>query len=189
MKLYTRTGDEGFTNLLAGTRTRKDDPRVQALGSLDELNSTLGWTLAQARAVGHVVISSSLEPVQPELFVLGARLAALGTGRPLRDLPESAIERMEQDIDTIWADLEPLRSFILPGGCELASRLHIARAVARQAERDVVHLLNPREATILHDPLAVRYLNRLNDLLFALARLANRDAGEPDVPWHGAGGG
>ena len=185
IKLYTRTGDEGFTNLLGGARTRKDDPRVEALGGLDELNSTIGWTLAQARAVGHVVITSSLEPIQPELFILGARVAGLGTNRAPRDLPLESIARMEQDIDTIWADLTPLKSFILPGGSELACRLHLARAEARRAERAVVHLLNPREATLLHDPIAVKYLNRLNDLLFALARLANRDAGEPEILWQG----
>lgn len=184
MKVYTRTGDEGFTSLIGGGRARKDDPRVEALGGLDELNSVIGWALCEARRVEHVFISGALEPVQRELFVLGSRMAMLGTGKLPPDLPQAAVDRMERDIDVIWADLEPLTSFIIPGGSELGSRLHVARAVCRRAERAVIHLLNPTAEVVLFDPLAVKYLNRLNDLLFALARLANRDAGENDVLWH-----
>lgn len=185
MKIYTKHGDEGFTSLLGGSRTRKDDPRIVALGEVDSLNSTIGWVLSATRAMPHIVITSALEPVQAELFILGARLAAMGTTKEPMPLPDSTIERMERDIDMISEDLEPLTDFVLPGGCELACRLHIARTVARRAEREVVHLLNPRDETLLHDPTALRYLNRLNDLLFVLARLANRDAGEGDIHWHG----
>ena len=111
-------------------------------------------------------------------------MAALGTGRDLVELPEGVSTRMEQDIDTVWDDLGPLKTFLVPAGCELACRLHLARTACRAAERAVVHLLNPVDPLLLHDPLAIQYLNRLGDLLFALARLANRDAGEPEVPWH-----
>lgn len=183
MKLYTRKGDEGFTSLLGGTRARKDDARVEALGSLDELNSAVGLAMAQAREIEHVVIRSTLAPIQGELFVIGARIAALGSATVPAALPDGVIERLERDIDTVCADLAPLKHFVLPRGSELAARLHLARAVSRRAERAVVHLLNPTDPELLHDPITMKYLNRLNDLLFALARLANRDAGESEIRW------
>ena len=183
MKIYTRTGDEGFTSLLGAVRARKDDSRVEAIGALDELNSAIGWALCQARQTTHVVISSALEPIQRDLFALGTRIAALGTKTNPRELPREAVERLERDIDAMSEDLPGLKSFILPAGCELACRLHLCRALCRRAERTVVHMFNPIDARSLHDPQALAYLNRLSDLLFTLARLANRDGGEGEMGW------
>lgn len=188
MKIYTRTGDEGFTSLLGAARARKDDSRVEAIGMLDELNCAVGFALAQARATTHVVICSILEPIQTDLFTLGTRIAALGTKRTPRELPRDVVERLERDIDALTEDLEPLKSFILPGGSELGCRLHLCRAVCRRAERAVVHMLNPTDARPLHDPQTLAYLNRLSDLLYTLARLANRDAGECETIWTGQPG-
>ncbi len=185
MKIYTRTGDEGFTSLLGAVRARKDDSRIEAVGTLDELNAALGWALCQARLATHVVIGSILEPIQHEIFILGTRIAALGTKTTPRDVPPNAVERMERDIDALTEDLPPLKAFIIPGGCELGCRLHLCRVICRRAERAVVHMFNPIEARPLHDPQALVYLNRLSDLLFILARLANRDAGESEEVWVG----
>jgi cob(I)alamin adenosyltransferase len=183
MKIYTRTGDEGFTSLLGGVRTRKDDSRIEAVGALDELNVAIGCALCQARESTHVVISSILEPIQRDIFTLGTRMAALGTKTNPRELPSEAVERLERDIDALTEDLPTLKSFILPGGSELACRLHLCRVACRRAERYVVHMFNPIDTRPLHDPQALVYLNRLSDLLFTLARLANRDAGETETVW------
>jgi cob(I)alamin adenosyltransferase len=183
MKTFTRTGDEGFTSLLGGMRARKDDSRIEAVGALDELNTAVGWALSQARQTTHVVIGSILEPIQRDLFTLGARIAALGTQTTPRELPSEAVERLERDLDALAEDLPPLKGFIFPGGCELACRLHLCRAVCRRAERTIVHMFNPIDARPLLDPQALAYLNRLSDLLFTLARLANRDAGESETAW------
>ena len=182
MDVYTRKGDEGFTSLLGSQRVRKDDPRIEAIGTLDELNTHLGLALCEGRHATHTPITNILQPIQEELPTIASRLAALGTGKPVRPLSDGIIERMECQIDTLCQDLAPLQTFLVPGGCELACRLHVCRAVCRAAERTVVHLLNPTDERILYDPLAVRYLNRLSDLLFTLARLANRDAGETELP-------
>ena len=183
MKLYTRTGDAGFTDLLGTRRVRKDDSRIEACGVVDELNCWLGHCLVEADRTGQQTIGEALGDVQADLFTLGARLAALGTGRPPRDLPLDAVERLEIRADTIGDGLPPVDHFVVPGGCELATRLHIARAVCRRAERTVVHLLNPRDENFVHDPLAVRYLNRLSDLLFAAARLVNVNAHMAEALW------
>ena len=101
----------------------------------------------------------------------------------MRELPPDAVQRMEGHIDSLSRELPPLRTFLLPAGCELACRLHVCRSLCRRAERAVIHLLNPLDGQLLHDPQAVPYLNRLSDLLFTLARLANRDAEEEETPW------
>ena len=185
MKIYTRSGDEGFTSLLGAVRARKDDSRIEAIGVVDELNCAIGWALCQARLSTHVVIGSVLEPIQRDLFTLGSRVAALGTQTNPRELPHEAVERMERDIDAMAGDLPPLKNFVLPGGSELACRLHLCRVICRRAERAVVHMFNPIDSRPLHDPQALVYLNRLSDLLFTLARLANRDAGETETAWTG----
>jgi cob(I)alamin adenosyltransferase len=182
VKIYTKKGDEGFTSLL-GARARKDDARVEALGAIDELNCSIGLARCEAKRVTHMVIMNVLQPIQEELFSLGSRVAGMGTGKSLRQMPSDSVERMENSVDALWQDMPPLHAFILPGCCELACRLHICRAVCRRAERAVVHLLNPTEQHPLYDPVAVPYLNRLSDLLFTLARLANRDAGELETLW------
>ena len=183
MKLYTKKGDAGFTNLMGRQRVRKDDPRINAAGLVDELNSWVGHAATEARQVGHEVIENALAPVQGDLFTVGARLAALGLGKMPREMPRDAIEDLECRIDALCERLDPLTHFILPGGCELASRLHLCRAVCRRAERAVVGLLNPRDDEFVHDPLSVQYLNRLSDLLFAAARLATLDAGCAEKQW------
>jgi cob(I)alamin adenosyltransferase len=168
-RIYTRGGDRGETSLGDGSRASKLDPLVQAYGAVDELNSLVGWTRL-------VCGEGPLERVQNELFDLGADLSVPfveGDGK-LR-VEQAAIDRLEADCDSWNADLPELRSFVLPGGSEAASRLHIARAVCRRAERVVLGVATERVV----NPLAAVYLNRLSDLLFILARAANAGADEP----------
>jgi cob(I)alamin adenosyltransferase len=168
-RIYTRGGDRGETSLGDGTRTSKLDPLVQAYGTVDELNSVLGWAQVEAR-------DARLARIQNELFDLGADLCvpfAAGDGK-LR-IQQAAVDRLEAECDDANATLPELKSFVLPGGSELAARLHIARAVCRRAERDAL-------AAEGINPLAVVYLNRLSDLLFILARAANVGGDEP--LWH-----
>ena len=162
-KIYTRGGDAGETSLGDMSRVSKLDPLVQAYGAVDELNSVIGWVIVE-------VPGSALTRIQNELFDVGADLSvpyAEADGKLRVD--QAAIDRLEADCDEANAPLAPLKSFILPGGSEKASRLHIARAVCRRAERDV--LAAARERPV--NPLAVVYLNRLSDLLFILARAAS----------------
>ncbi|HTN74391.1 MAG TPA: cob(I)yrinic acid a,c-diamide adenosyltransferase [Pirellulaceae bacterium] len=179
MKIYTKTGDTGETGLFAGPRVRKDDTRIEAYGDVDELNAWLGLSRAEG-PTSH--IDSVLSHVQHELFAVGAELATPNPDQhQMRLISEEHIVALEAAIDRSEAMLKPLTQFILPGGTKIASHLHIARCVCRRAERRVVTLA-------AHEPAAdflvvIRYLNRLSDLLFVLARLANAIAGWPDVPW------
>jgi cob(I)alamin adenosyltransferase len=173
MRIYTRTGDQGFTGLSGGARARKSDPRIEALGAVDETNAALG--LARAHTREDAVLDPILEGLQHRLFDLGADLASPGAqGR----ITPAQIEGLEEAIDRLEADLEPLRAFILPGGGPAAAALHLARTVARRAERALVAMEGAGEA---FDPNALAMLNRLSDLLFVAARHANRAAG--DVLW------
>jgi cob(I)alamin adenosyltransferase len=175
-RIYTRTGDAGETGLVDGSRIAKEHPRAQAIGDVDEVNSAIGLALAQpmpddARA--------KLGRVQNELFDLGADLATPGeTFEPsemVLRVVQAQVDRLETEIDAMNQELEPLRSFILPGGGEAAARVHLARAIARRAERSVVAA--GRETAL--NPLAGKYLNRLSDHLFVLARvLAKQGGGE-----------
>jgi cob(I)alamin adenosyltransferase len=183
MKIYTRKGDAGFTNLLGSQRVRKDDSRIEAGGLMDELNCWIGHAASEARRVGHDTTVNTLTPVQADLFALSTHVAALGTGKAPRGMSYDVIADVEARIDAISDQLPSLAHFILPGGCELATRLHLCRAACRRAERGVVHLLNPLDDEFVHDPLTVQYLNRLSDLLFVLTRLVNQDAGCADQPW------
>jgi cob(I)alamin adenosyltransferase len=162
-KIYTRGGDAGETSRGDMSRVSKLDPLVRAYGTVDELNSVIGWVLIE-------VPSATLVRVQNELFDLGADLSVPyeGADGKLR-IDQPAIDCLEGDCDAANEPLEPLKSFILPGGSEQAARLHIARAVCRRAERDVLEAAQQRPV----NPLAVVYLNRLSDLLFILARAAN----------------
>ena len=183
MPLYTRTGDDGTTGLIGGSRARKDDLRIAAYGSVDELNAHLGV----ARTVAERWLDALLAPVQNELFVVGSHLA-LGPGESAERfaVPPLRIEstlRLEAEIDAADAELAPLRNFILPGGAPAAAALHVARTVCRRAERDVVRIAGDAQA----EGHTVRYLNRLSDWLFAQARLTNHRAGIADVPWTHAG--
>lgn len=177
MKIYTKTGDEGQTGLFGGARVAKSDSRVRAYGDVDELNSTIGL----ARAVGGLEadIDTLLQRIQGELFCLGAELAT-APGRELKGfepLSDAHVEGLEKAIDETELRLQPLKTFVLPGGSVGAAQLHIARTVCRRAERSVVGSESEIRAVLL------RYLNRLSDLLFTLARDANRAAGVQDVPW------
>lgn len=185
MKIYTRTGDRGETGLFGGQRVRKDHARVEAYGDVDELNSVLGLAAVELAREGQDEMARRLRDLQSDLFSLGAILA---TPRPedggrenahLPELPEGRVEEMERWIDDAEQELEPLRNFILPGGGEAAARLHLGRTVCRRAERRVVNL-----AHVAHiDEALIVYLNRLSDLLFTLARLANHRAGVADLVW------
>lgn len=179
MKIYTKTGDTGETGLFGGPRVRKDDPRIEAYGTVDELNSVLG--MARCEEVP-TAIDVLLGQIQNELFSVGAELATRTPGPssvPTIHAPQ--IEALEQAIDKFEEQLEPLRQFILPGGTKAASVLHLARTVCRRAERQVVTLAATPGETVSND--LVIYLNRLSDLLFVLARATNHSAGCPDIPW------
>jgi cob(I)alamin adenosyltransferase len=177
MKIYTRTGDDGSTGLFGGGRVRKDDPRVEAYGTVDEANAAVGFArAARLEPAAEVVLAR----VQSSLFDVGARLAAPPEkAAKVPTVTEADVKALEDAIDALDATLPPLKTFVLPGGSEPAARLHLARTVVRRAERSVVSL----SASQAVDPTIVRYLNRLSDLLFVQARAANRSAGVPDVPW------
>lgn len=182
MKLYTRRGDAGETDLFGGARVPKDHLRVEAYGAVDELNAALG---VAAAATGHADLRALASELQSQLFALGAQLAAPDAERRAKSaLPgprDEHVTRLEREIDRFEAELPPLRRFVLPGGTPGAAALHLARTVCRRAERRAVAL--GREEAV--DPVAIRFLNRLSDLLFVLARLENRRAGLPDVEWPG----
>ena len=181
LRIYTRTGDQGTTGLFGGGRVDKHHPRVEAYGDVDELNAALGL----ARAVETMPrIDEVLVPVQRDLFAIGALLATPDREKMQQQLEKARIDdariaQLERAIDDGEAELEPLRSFIVPGGTPKAAALHVARTVCRRAERRVVALARDVEIPAL----AVQYLNRLSDLLFVLARMANRRAGMGEVTW------
>jgi cob(I)alamin adenosyltransferase len=181
MKIYTKTGDTGQTGLFGGGRVPKDDLRVEAYGDVDELNAVLGM----ARCIEMMPrIDEVLVPIQRDLFAIGALLATPDRDRMASHLEkaridESRIIELEHAIDDGEAELEPLRAFIIPGGTPKAAALHVARTVCRRAERHVVRLQHDVELPAM----AIIYLNRLSDLLFTLARLANRRAGVGEVTW------
>jgi cob(I)alamin adenosyltransferase len=181
-KIYTRTGDDGTTGLLGSGRLLKDDPRIEAYGTVDELNAALGV----ARASGLDAEADALvADVQDDLFSVGAALADPDPNGLFHSRVDAdRAERLERAIDAMEAGLPPLTRFILPGGTPAAAQLHHARTVARRAERLVV-ALSHREGEHVPAPLTV-YLNRLSDFLFVLARAVNHRAGVADVPWRGA---
>lgn len=179
MKIYTKTGDGGDTGLFAGPRVRKHHPRIEAYGTVDELNSLLGVIRAEAPPAD---LDELLSQVQHDLFALGAELA---TPEPQKHgltlLGAAHIQRLERAIDRFEEQLAPLKEFILPGGTRVASLLHLARTVCRRAERGVVSLCDAEGSAVR--PETIQYLNRLSDCLFVLARAANAAAGCVDVPW------
>jgi cob(I)alamin adenosyltransferase len=206
VKLYTRTGDDGTTGLFGGQRVGKDDPRVEAYGTVDELNAAIGMVLAavpgpmkpdltkshpggEARRRSGSSSSSALDSMRAMLTSLQSRLFDLGAdlATPAGSKHESKVARLdashaaelERWIDEVDGGNEPMTQFVLPGGTELAARLHVARTICRRAERLLVSLA--RAETV--NPHAVVVLNRLSDLLFAMARRANREVGVADVPW------
>jgi cob(I)alamin adenosyltransferase len=188
MKLYTRSGDDGSTGLFGGDRVSKDHPRVDAYGTVDELNATIG--LVRAACDPGDLFQSSLmttfESIQSRLFDIGADLATpegnKHESRVMR-ISQAQVAEVEGWIDAFDAGNEPMTSFVLPGGTELAARLHLARTVCRRAERIMIHLHHLEPVT----EGAIIYMNRLSDLLFAMARRANQEAGVRDIPWIPAG--
>jgi cob(I)alamin adenosyltransferase len=180
-KIYTRTGDEGTSAFGTGQRRPKSDPRFEAIGTVDELNAAIGVARLHEAAAGSA-LSEALARIQNDLFDLGADLATLDDGekpsrRRLR-IVAGQVERLEHEIDALNADLAPLTSFVLPAGTPAAAAFHVCRTVARRAERVMVALAAAEPV----NPEALRYINRLSDLLFVAARVANRN-GADDVLW------
>lgn len=183
MKIYTRTGDEGRTKLYGGDPVLKDDPRVAAYGTLDELNAAIGCALAldPDSRLG----LDELREVQADLLVLGSRLAAADPERAesrgsIPRLGQERIAALESWIDALDEELEPLDSFVLPGGGPAGAQLHVARTICRRAERSITSLLSEQPGLRL---VVLPYVNRLSDLLFTLARAVNARAGHPEDRW------
>lgn len=182
-KIYTRTGDEGQTALVGGQRVPKDAPRIEAYGTVDELNSAIGLAITSIPEGSPPLrlLAVRLTRVQHELFNLGSLLATeaadIRPGQPVVTLDD--VSRLEREMDEANATLEPLRSFVLPGGCRLNAELHICRTICRRAERRAVSLA-AQEPT---PPEAVQYLNRLSDALFVWSRLASRLLRQPETLW------
>jgi cob(I)alamin adenosyltransferase len=178
VKLYTRTGDTGETSYFDGTRVRKDDPRLDTYGDVDELNAWLGFVRASGIDAGP---DEDLAQIQRDLFALGAQLAdpadKLSPRVSKAVITDADVGRLEALIDALDAELPPLRRFILPGGTGAGAALHVARTVCRRAERRMVALAPPVDAVLL------RYVNRLSDLLFVLARAVNHRRGAPETDW------
>lgn len=183
MKIYTRTGDDGTTGLFGGPRVLKHAPRIEAYGSIDELNSWLGMCRSARLPDGADAV---LEQLQCDLFAMGAELASPhpeGTGLTL--LGASEVARLEAAIDRLETLVSPLKNFILPGGSSAAAHLHVARCVCRRAERamSALHEQEPIREFLL------QYVNRVSDLLFVMARAANATEGRADTEWHATRGG
>jgi len=175
LKIYTRTGDAGETSLFGGGRVAKDDPRIEAYGTIDELNSFVGVVRTSWPSSP---IDAQLDHVQSDLFDIGAFLASPGSDR-FHGVARSRVDELERAIDTMDAELPALQQFVLPGGSQAAAQLHVARTVCRRAERRVIALGESSEAM----RTSIMYLNRLSDYLFVAARLANLRHGVGDVPW------
>jgi cob(I)alamin adenosyltransferase len=181
MKIYTKVGDGGDTYFFGGQKVRKDHPRVSAYGDVDELNSVLGWA---ETLTGNRSLKRALGLIQEELFILGADLSTPPGSRPPKPVPRitpSHINRLEREIDAVSERLPALRHFVLPGGSSAGAALHLARAVARRAERSLIPLLKKDKS--LTSPQI--YLNRLSDYLFVLARLLNQQKNKTEKTWRG----
>jgi len=188
VRIYTRSGDDGETSLVGGTRVPKDELRLELLGTLDELNALLGMArslLAGGGPEGASRHAPLVDRLQAELFAVGAELATPSEEERRRFqiavMTDAQVMALEREIDAMEATLPPLQNFILPGGIPAAGALHLARAVCRRAERRAVAL--GRQEGGATNPAVLRYLNRLSDLLFVMARAANQAAGIEDVPW------
>jgi len=181
-RIYTRTGDDGTTALGTGERRKKFDVRIAAYGTTDELNAVIG--IARLSTAGAPAVDAMLARIQNDLFDLGADLCSpdkgKGPGGARLAVTEAQVARLEQEIDTLNEELQPLRSFVLPGGTTASAHLHLARTVARRAERLMVELADrPGESV---SPVALKYINRLSDFLFVASRFLN-DKGGRDILW------
>ena len=172
-RIYTRTGDDGSTGLGDGTRVHKDSTRVEAMGTVDELNAVIGIMLTEPLPE---TIRTTLTRVQHDLFDLGGEICIPGHVM----VKAERIAALEQTLDGLNDDLPPLKEFILPGGCRAAAYCHLARTVCRRAEREVIKLNHEEAAT----EISIQYLNRLSDLLFVMCRVINKHAGYADVLWN-----
>jgi cob(I)alamin adenosyltransferase len=186
VKVYTRRGDGGQTDLFGGERVAKDALRVEAYGAVDEVNAALG---AAGAAAQDAELRALIQRLQAQLFALGGALATPDPAhRAKSGMPEPAaadVDELERQIDAFEGELAPLRRFVLPGGTACAAALHVARTTCRRAERRCVELARGEDVA----PSAIAVLNRLSDLLFVMARVANRRAGVADVEWEGIRGG
>lgn len=171
-RIYTRTGDDGTTGLGDGTRVNKDSLRVEAMGEVDELNAVIGILLTEPLSE---IIQKTLTSIQHDLFDLGGEICIPGHVM----VKAERVDTLENVLDELNDGLEPLKEFILPGGCRAAAYCHLARTVCRRAERQVIRL--SRKETITK--ISLQYLNRLSDLLFVMCRVINKDAGYADVLW------
>ncbi len=184
MKIYTKKGDKGETSLYGGQKVSKDHLRLQTYGTLDELNSVLGFALSDQSLSQNLKVK--LTRIQNELFQLGAELATPpGKSISMALIQESHILKLESEIDQMEAELSPLKTFILPGGAVASAQLHFARAVSRRAERELVSLhtgcLGHAGESVR--PEVLKYINRLSDYLFVCARFANHEEKMADIPW------
>lgn len=182
MKIYTKHGDQGETGLFGGARVPKDHLRIQAYGTLDELNAALGLALATQPGMLSLAatVAARLRRVQSEIFQLGAELATpSGKTVPILLVDLSNVEEQEKEIDEMEKMLAPLKAFILPGGCPVAAQLHLARTICRRAERELVILHRSEPLR----PAVLQYVNRLSDYLFVTSRYVNHLAKIDDIPW------
>jgi cob(I)alamin adenosyltransferase len=181
VKIYTKTGDLGMTGLLGNRRVPKDDARIEAYGTADELNAMLGVVRAHGL---DTAADGLLADVQGDLFVVGSALADPAPGGPFHNvITDQHVARLESAIDTLETELKPLNQFILPGGTLAAAQIHLARTICRRAERLTVKLSRQPGEDV--PSTLIIYLNRLSDFLFVLARTVNHRAGVPDIPWKG----
>ncbi|HBF12746.1 MAG TPA: cob(I)yrinic acid a,c-diamide adenosyltransferase [Deltaproteobacteria bacterium] len=178
-KIYTKTGDDGTTSLFDGTRVKKNHSRIQAYGDVDELNSVIGCAFS---FIKDQELKSQLAQVQKDLFALGAKLAnpTHKKQKAKSDFPVSKVSFLEQAIDAFDKELPPMKGFILPGGTQGASQLHLARTVCRRAERNLLALKKEEDFENVFEV----YINRLSDYLFMAARMANHREGIADIPWN-----
>jgi cob(I)alamin adenosyltransferase len=181
MKIYTKTGDKGETGLFGGERVSKDSPRISAYGTIDELNSFLGYTITEVKDAS---VKDTLLKIQNYLFTIGSDLATPDTEKNnrlnIQRTPESFYKEIEKMIDHYDSKLEELKNFILPGGSKSASLLHICRTICRRAEREVVAL---KKSVTIGDNIII-FLNRLSDLFFVLSRFENKVSNHPDTIWN-----
>jgi cob(I)alamin adenosyltransferase len=183
MKIYTKKGDKGFTSLFGGSKVAKTEPRLEAYGDCDELNSLLGWALVEISKSSELsLLQSPLQSIQSNLFTMGSRLATDNADmrKKIGPLQTSEIEKLEKCIDDMSNELPELKNFILPGGSETSARLHVARTVSRRLERAILRFYQDNDES---DPTIMAYANRISDFLFVAARYANHKLGQNDVPW------